>query len=66
LLGPAAVSRHLSRRSLQESSDRLNYRLAKEHNDGSLVRMWKCVDHPNQLWEIADLPDGHYRLKNKE
>jgi hypothetical protein len=27
--------------------------------------MWECADHPNQLWDIQNLPEGHYRLKNK-
>jgi hypothetical protein len=33
--------------------------------NGAPVRMWGCVNHPNQLWEMIKLPTGNYRIKNK-
>ncbi len=29
------------------------------------MRIWECVDHPNQLWDIENLPAGRFRLKNR-
>src|SRR5262245_12529646 len=33
--------------------------------NGGAVRMWTCVQHPNQLWMVANAGGGYVRLINR-
>ncbi|MEP6917270.1 MAG: RICIN domain-containing protein, partial [Acidobacteriota bacterium] len=33
--------------------------------NGGAVRMWKCVQHPNQSWTVTDLGAGVFSLRNR-
>jgi hypothetical protein len=33
--------------------------------NGALVRMWKCVTHPNQTWTVSPVSGGSFRLINR-